>query len=1032
MKEIVVTNIVTDAPSLTLSHSPTGSTRGPVTVTVTATVTGSDSGNSLEKLVWLAGSHAAADFAGGTAGTDILASGKFEVAANGTYTVYALDAVGNEAVKEIVVTNIVTDAPSLTLSHSPTGSTRGPVTVTVTAVVTGADSGNSLEKLVWLSGSHTAADFAGGTVGTDILSSGKFEASANGTYTVYARDAAGNEAVKEIAVTNIATDAPSLTLSHSPTGSTRGPVVVTATATVTGADSGNSLEKLVWLAGSHTAADFAGGTAGTDILASGKFEATANGTYTVYARDAVGNESVKEIAITNIATDAPSLTLSHSPTGSTRGPVVVSVTATVTGADSGNSLEKLVWLAGSHTAADFAGGTAGTDILASGKFEATANGTYTVYARDAAGNEAVKEIAVTNIATDAPSLTLSHSPTGSTRGPVTVTVTATVTGADSGNSLEKLVWLAGSHTAADFAGGTAGTDILASGKFEATANGTYTVYARDAVGNESVKEIAITNIATDAPSLTLSHSPTGSTRGPVIVTATATVTGPDSGNSLEKLAWLAGSHTAADFAGGTAGTDITASAKFEAAKNGTYTVYARDAVGNESVKEIAITNIRVSSPSAPVSEPAPSFTIALGPDGGVLLRIAPSMIEKETRKDGTVLEKVALKEEAMNQVLELLKTAAKTVVTVEINDSEDSVSVRFPASSLSEAAAGYPEAVFVTKLNGSSYHLRTKALPLDDLAREMGVELKDLNVVVEMAKVAGEAAEPLKQAAGLQGAKLIGHAIDFQVTASAGDRTTELRSVDGSYSVRSIVLSGDSTSSLLTAVWFDPEARRFQFVPGTIAARSDGKREMTIRVPHNSIYAVVEPGARTFADLNGHWAAGAVERLASRLIVTGVSEDRFAPNDGITRAEFTALLVRSLGLATGEAATGSRFADVGVRDWYAQAVEAAVKAGLVQGVEADRFAPNERITREQMAVMIGQALRLSGATVPAADESRTLADFADAGSISAWARSSVAESVAAGIMNGYPDRTAAPKDFATRAQAVMMLQGFMRYAGLID
>jgi hypothetical protein len=50
----------------------------------------------------------------------------------------------------------------------------------------------------------------------------------------------------------------------------------------------------------------------------------------------------------------------------------------------------------------------------------------------------------------------------------------------------------------------------------------------------------------------------------------------------------------------------------------------------------------------------------------------------------------------------------------------------------------------------------------------------------------------------------------------------------------------------------------------------------------------------------------------------------------------------------------------GILAWYAPVVEAAVKAGLVSGIAPDRFAPNERITREQMAVMVSRAITVAG------------------------------------------------------------------------
>ena len=134
-----------------------------------------------------------------------MSAGSFNVDSNGTYTVYAQDTAGNKAVKTIQISNINTIAPLLTLTPSPVELTNGEVEISVTAAVYGSDSGNKLVKLNWLAGSHGAAEFAEGASGNDILSTRQFAVPSNGTYTVYALDSSGNEAVQTIAIANIYT-----------------------------------------------------------------------------------------------------------------------------------------------------------------------------------------------------------------------------------------------------------------------------------------------------------------------------------------------------------------------------------------------------------------------------------------------------------------------------------------------------------------------------------------------------------------------------------------------------------------------------------------------------------------------------------------------------------------------------------------------------------------------------------------------------------------------------------------------------------
>ncbi|MFD1910373.1 S-layer homology domain-containing protein [Paenibacillus rhizoplanae] len=137
--------------------------------------------------------------------------------------------------------------------------------------------------------------------------------------------------------------------------------------------------------------------------------------------------------------------------------------------------------------------------------------------------------------------------------------------------------------------------------------------------------------------------------------------------------------------------------------------------------------------------------------------------------------------------------------------------------------------------------------------------------------------------------------------------------------------------------------------------------------------------------MRSHWAKADIELLASKLIVNGSTETQFAPDSDITRAEFAALLVRSLGLTPDTA--GANYTDVMTGDWYAGAIGAAVQAKLVEGFQDQSFRPNDTITREQMAVMISRAISFAGQTNDAiSGQVRPLSAFQDQAEISSWAQ----------------------------------------------
>jgi hypothetical protein len=181
--------------------------------------------------------------------------------------------------------------------------------------------------------------------------------------------------------------------------------------------------------------------------------------------------------------------------------------------------------------------------------------------------------------------------------------------------------------------------------------------------------------------------------------------------------------------------------------------------------------------------------------------------------------------------------------------------------------------------------------------------------------------------------------------------------------------------------------------------------------------AAQAPGA-TFSDVPaGYWAAPYIEQLAGAGVIDGFPDGTFRPGDPVTRAQF----VKMLALATGlrPAAGATPFADVAASDWYAPYVAAALRAGLIQGVAPDAFAPSSPITREQMAVMVARALAAAARARPLPQSAA--AAFRDLPGVDAWAQQDVQMVARLGIMNGFPDGGFHPLDETTRAQAAAVL-----------
>lgn len=198
-------------------------------------------------------------------------------------------------------------------------------------------------------------------------------------------------------------------------------------------------------------------------------------------------------------------------------------------------------------------------------------------------------------------------------------------------------------------------------------------------------------------------------------------------------------------------------------------------------------------------------------------------------------------------------------------------------------------------------------------------------------------------------------------------------------------------------------------------------RTVTVKVP-----SVTKPDA-PFGDITNRADKTAIETLASRGILNGKTTSTFAPDARITRAEFTAVIIRALGLTS---TTVTRFTDIKDTDWYAGYVGAAYLCGIINGVTDTSFQPNGTITRQQAAAMTARAAALCGmdTRVSAADAQKTLSRYSDASACSAWAVPPLAFCTEQGVLSGTAVR---PQDRALRGEVSQMIYNLLAKAKLL-
>ena len=175
-----------------------------------------------------------------------------------------------------------------------------------------------------------------------------------------------------------------------------------------------------------------------------------------------------------------------------------------------------------------------------------------------------------------------------------------------------------------------------------------------------------------------------------------------------------------------------------------------------------------------------------------------------------------------------------------------------------------------------------------------------------------------------------------------------------------------------------------------------------------------------FGDVkSADWFYNDVKYVYEKGMMAGTAADVFAPNATTTRAMIVTILYR---LEGSPAVTGtSAFVDVPAGQWYTDAVNWAAANQIVNGTSATTFAPNDSITREQMAAILYRYAQYKGYDVT---KRADLSGYSDNGQVSAYAKDALAWANAAKLINGVTNTTLAPQGNATRAQVSAILHRF--------
>jgi hypothetical protein len=256
----------------------------------------------------------------------------------------------------------------------------------------------------------------------------------------------------------------------------------------------------------------------------------------------------------------------------------------------------------------------------------------------------------------------------------------------------------------------------------------------------------------------------------------------------------------------------------------------------------------------------------------------------------------------------------------------------------------------------------------------------------------------------------------FSLTVTSGDKVIsnfggsvtvslpyELKEGEDPKNVKVWHLAADGSMTEIPCT-YDPSTKKVSFI-----------------VSHFSLYmvGVTSTQVNPFTDVNeDDWFYNAVSFVNENGLMTGTGETTFSPAANTSRGMIVTILWRLEGEPVAE--KPFTFTDVGDGKWYYKAVAWAAENGIVDGYSADKFGPEDNITREQMAKILCSYAAYKSYDVSARGD---LSAFTD--SPSGWALEYVQWAVAEGLIQGKDNAILDPLGKTKRSECAAILQRFI-------
>jgi hypothetical protein len=394
-----------------------------------------------------------------------------------------------------------------------------------------------------------------------------------------------------------------------------------------------------------------------------------------------------------------------------------------------------------------------------------------------------------------------------------------------------------------------------------------------------------------------------------------------------------------------------------------------------------------------------------------------------TNEDGQTVTRVLVNSRDITEILE--QKEKKALVTIPIvNESMTAV-----AGLTGEVVKTMEtkEAILQVRNSRATYTLPASEINIDTVSKRLGekLDLSDIDVEIMISEPTEEMNRLVDRISKSEGYTLAIPAVSFEVKCSYNNKEIEVDRFN-SYVERLVAIpSNVDVRKITTGVVVDEDGT-VRHVPTQII-EENGKYYAKINSLTNSTYSVIwHP--MFFEDVKNHWAKESINNMGSRLVVKGMENGLYQPQGQVTRAEFTTMLVRALGLNKKE---NDQILQTG--QWYEAYLQTAYDFNLVEEDSLILSEPNVRISREEAMVMLAKSSVITELYTELTLEEidLLLTKYEDCTAIEDGHESYVAQCVDKGLIKGKTQDRLAVTEGITRAEVAVIIERLLKLSYLI-